>query len=80
MLLGTAAAWWRRCQITRSEPGVELNILLGRRILESGCPYLKASPFEPRLPQDELVTVDDYEEEGPDAVHCHNLLAEDSGR
>lgn len=29
---------------------------------------------------DELVTVDDYEEEGADAVYRHNLLADDSGR
>jgi hypothetical protein len=79
-LLGTPAAWWRRCRITRSEPGVELHILLARRILESGCPYLQTSLFKPSLPQDELVTVDDYEEEGADAVYRHNLLADDSGR
>eukprot|EP01051_Picozoa_sp_SAG22_P016010 SAG22_NODE_2182_length_2874_cov_5.931532_2_plen_252_part_00 len=28
---------------------------------------------------DELITLDDYEEEGPEAVHRHNLLADDSG-
>jgi hypothetical protein len=48
--------------------------------LESGCPYLQTSLFKPSLPQDELVTVDDYEEEGADAVYRHNLLADDSGR
>ena len=28
---------------------------------------------------DEMITIDDYEEEGPESVHRHNLLQDDSG-